>query len=95
MIPIGWNAENTARYARNTPHTRKQNSRGNNRMNLLKRIAKFFGEVRIELKKVHWPTQREIAVYFTVVITTILAIGVFFWGIDYGLTTLLKRFILR
>ncbi|MFY9113801.1 MAG: preprotein translocase subunit SecE [Dethiobacteria bacterium] len=91
----GWSARSIARYVKNTPRTRKLNSKGIMQMNLLKRIAGFFGDVRSELKKVHWPSQRELAVYFAVVITTILAIGVFFWGIDYGLTTLLERFVLR
>ena len=64
-------------------------------MNLIKRLSKFFQEVRTELKKVHWPTRREFAVFFGVVLTTIMVIGVFFWGLDYGLTILLERFVVR
>ncbi len=63
-------------------------------MSLVSRISKFFQEVRLELKKVHWPTRREFAVFFGVVLTTIAVIGVFFWGLDYGLTILLDMFIL-
>lgn len=62
-------------------------------MNLIRRLSKFFQEIKVELRKVHWPTRREFAVFFGVVLSTILVIGAFFWGLDYGLTLLLERFV--
>lgn len=64
-------------------------------MSIVNRFRKFFYETRVELKKVHWPTRREFAVFFGVVVTTIMVVGLFFWVIDYGLTILVDLFILR
>ncbi len=64
-------------------------------MNLIKRLTKFFQEVRVELKKVHWPTRGEFTIFFGVVLITIMIIGVFFWGLDYSLTAILERFVVR
>ena len=62
-------------------------------MNLISRLSKFFQEIKVELRKVHWPTRREFAIFFGVVLSTILVIGAFFWGLDFGLTLLLERFV--
>ncbi len=64
-------------------------------MGFLKRIQKFFHEVRVELKKVHWPTRREFAVFFSIVVSTILVVGVFFWVLDSGLTRIVEIIVTR
>ncbi|MDY6826466.1 MAG: preprotein translocase subunit SecE [Bacillota bacterium] len=51
-------------------------------MRLFKRIGKFLQEVRVELKKVNWPTKREFSVFTGIVLSTVLVIGFFFWGLD-------------
>ncbi|HAA37543.1 MAG TPA: preprotein translocase subunit SecE [Firmicutes bacterium] len=56
----------------------------------VKDLSKYFKEVRQELRKVHWPNRREITVYTSMVLTTVLFIGVFFWLLDAGFTELLK-----
>ncbi|NLK52271.1 MAG: preprotein translocase subunit SecE [Syntrophomonadaceae bacterium] len=56
----------------------------------VKGLTKYFKEVRQELKKVHWPNRRELTVYTSMVLTTVLFIGVFFWLLDAGFTELLK-----
>lgn len=55
-----------------------------------KKIQRFLHEVRVEMKKVHWPTKRELSVYTSIVIAVILAVGIFFWVLDTGLTAALK-----
>jgi|LSQX01.1.fsa_nt_gb preprotein translocase subunit SecE len=60
-----------------------------------KKTQRFFHDIRIELKKVNWPTKRELLVFTSVVIVVILIIGIFFWIIDTGLTALLKLIIRR
>jgi preprotein translocase subunit SecE len=60
-----------------------------------RRVQRFFHDIRIELKKVTWPSRRELLVYTGVVITVILVIGVFFWILDTGFTALLKLIIRR
>jgi preprotein translocase subunit SecE len=51
-------------------------------MRFFKRIGKFIGEVRGELKKVNWPTKREFSVFTGIVLSVVLVIGVFFWVLD-------------
>ncbi|HHX77784.1 MAG TPA: preprotein translocase subunit SecE [Firmicutes bacterium] len=47
-------------------------------------------DVRLELKKVHWPNRKEMYLYTTIVFTAIVVIGVFFWVLDTGFTALLR-----
>ncbi len=63
-------------------------------MNFFHRIKNFLQEIRVELKKVHWPTRKQFGIFFGIVLATIVTIGVFFWGLDYGLTILLDMYIL-
>ena len=58
-----------------------------------RRIQRFFHDIRIELKKVNWPTRRELLVFTGIVIVVIFAVGIFFWILDTGLTALLKLII--
>jgi len=59
----------------------------------MKKIRRFLHEVRIELKKVNWPSRRELTVFTAVVIVVILVIGAFFWVLDTGFTAALKLII--
>jgi len=51
-------------------------------MRFLRRIGKFLGEVRGELKKVNWPNKREFSVFTGIVLSAVLVIGAFFWILD-------------
>ncbi len=62
-------------------------------MGFVQRIRKYLHEVRVELKKVHWPTRREFAVFFSVVISTIVVIGIFFALLDLGLTNIIELIV--
>ncbi len=46
-----------------------------------------------ELRKVVWPTPQELYRYTFVVIVTVVALGLFIWGVDSGLSALVKRLI--
>jgi len=67
----------------------KQSSRG-----LISSVKVFFVGVKIELKKVYWPTQREIMVYTGVVLITVAFIMLLVWVLDiiltYGLSLIIK-----
>ena len=54
-------------------------------------IARFFREVIDELRKVVWPTWGELYRYTLVVLFTVLVLGAFIGGVDYGLAEFLKR----
>jgi len=48
----------------------------------IERIRLFVSEVRNELKRVNWPSGREVYATTTVVIVTSVLLGVYLWGLD-------------
>lgn len=46
------------------------------------RIKKWFREMRAELKKVVWPTKKQVLQNSLVVILCVLVVGVFIWIFD-------------
>jgi len=58
-----------------------------------KRVAKYFYDVRLELKKVHWPTRRETTIFTGIVLVTVMVIGFLFWGLDNLFLSLLQLII--
>lgn len=62
--------------------------------NLLQKITTFLKEVRVELKKVNWPTKQETIKYTLIVIGVSLAIAIFLGGLDFIFTWLLNEFVL-
>jgi preprotein translocase subunit SecE len=53
-------------------------------------LGAYFKGVRVETKKVVWPTRKELVSYTIVVIFTCAVIGTAIWGIDSGFLALLK-----
>ncbi len=52
----------------------------------------FFTDSWSELKKVKWPSRKEVISYTIVVIATVTFVTIYFWLIDLGLTELLRFF---
>lgn len=46
------------------------------------KIAKYFRELKSELKKVVWPTPKQLLKNTLVVIACVLVVGVFIWTFD-------------
>jgi preprotein translocase subunit SecE len=57
------------------------------------RIKKFVREVRAELKKVSWPTRRELVAFTGVVFVSVVVVAALIWIIDTSFTGLLKAII--
>lgn len=57
------------------------------------RIGRFLKEVRVELKKVAWPSKKEISGSTWVVVVVVVLIAAFIGIIDIGLTKLLRLVI--
>lgn len=53
----------------------------------------FFGDSWGELKKVRWPSRKELVSYTIVVIVTVLLVTVYFWGLDIGISSLVELVI--
>jgi preprotein translocase subunit SecE len=52
-------------------------------------VRQFLREVRLELKKVDWPTRKELITYTVVVLVTITVLTAFVAGVDYVFSRLL------
>jgi preprotein translocase subunit SecE len=57
-------------------------------------LKKWFRSVWGELRKVHWPTKKEIVVYTIVVIVAVVLVGAGIWIADLGISYLMQ-FILQ
>lgn len=62
-------------------------------MKLFLKITTFLKEVKTELKRVNWLTQKETIRYTLIVILVSIIIAIFLGGIDYIFTTLLNKFV--
>ena len=62
--------------------------------NIPNKIITFFKEVRLEMKKVNWPTRKETIKYTLIVIGVSIAVAVFLGGLDFVFTAVLNKFVL-
>jgi len=60
---------------------------------LFNRAGRFIKEVGFELKKVHWPTRRQLLIYTSVVLVAVAIMGVLTWIVD-SILMWLMHFIL-
>ncbi len=51
-------------------------------------LARYFREVRGELRKVTWPTREESRRLTVVVVGVTIAFAIFFWMLDYAFSSL-------
>ena len=52
----------------------------------MKKIARFFISVKEEMKKVKWPTKKEMVTYSAATLTFIIVLALYFTGIDAALS---------
>ncbi len=57
-------------------------------------LRTFLSEVRNELKRVTWPSRKEVYATTVVVILTSIFFGVYLWGLDLVLGNLVHRLFL-
>jgi len=53
----------------------------------------YISESWAELKKVRWPSRKELTSYTIVVLFTILVTTVYFWVLDIGISSLVEAII--
>jgi len=56
---------------------------------MFNKIIKYVGEAQAELKKVVWPSKKEVTQYSLLVIGISLAVALFLGAIDYGISELI------
>lgn len=60
---------------------------------MFERIKNFFREVKVEAKKVNYPSKGELVGSTWVVITTVVVISVFLGIVDLGLSKIIKLLV--
>lgn len=60
----------------------------------LMKIINFLKEVKLEIKKVNWPTRQQTVRYTLIVLGISAGVAVFLGGLDFLFTFLLETFIL-
>lgn len=63
-------------------------------MRLLKKLSSFLKEVRLEMKKVNWPSRKETMKYTLIIVGVSLIVAAFLGGLDYLFSTILNKYIL-
>jgi preprotein translocase subunit SecE len=58
------------------------------------KIITFLKEVKLEIKKINWPTRQQTIRYTLIVIGISVVVAVFLGGLDFIFTTLLDLFVL-
>ena len=62
-------------------------------MSVFKKITKFFRKVKLELKKVNWPSKDELSSYTLVVLITVGVLIAFIGVVDFLLVSIINPFI--
>jgi preprotein translocase subunit SecE len=69
--------------------------KGSKLKNIGLRLVKFFKEVRSELKKVVWPTRKQLINNTLTVLLSCLIIGAIIWAADIGLAKIVDMVYLK
>ncbi len=67
----------------------KKPAKKSNKPNVFKRLLKYLGACKGELKKITWPSVKQTTKNFGIVIAVIIVVGLFIFGLDRGLYALL------
>ena len=59
--------------------------------NVFSKIVKYFRECKGEIKKITWPTMNSVLKNVGIVVAVIIVMGLFIFGLDFGLSALLKQ----
>jgi len=62
-------------------------------MNIIKSLKQYITEVKIEAKKISWPTKKVAIRDSVIVVAVSLSTAMFLGGVDYLLSHLIKEFV--
>ncbi|WP_377887107.1 preprotein translocase subunit SecE [Alkalihalobacillus sp. R86527] len=57
---------------------------------IVHRSGKFLREVTREMKRVSWPTRKDLTRYTIVTVSTVIFVAVFFALVDQGISSLIR-----
>ena len=75
--------------ASNDINTNVKKKKEKRSVNIIKGLRKVVGEIRLELKRVTWPTRRELLNYTVTVLFVCVLMGVLIYAFDFGLKRIL------
>ena len=61
----------------------KKDKKSDKKPGFFARIGKWLKEMKVELKKVQWPTRKQTINNTLIVIACVIVVGVFIWIFDY------------
>ena len=56
-------------------------------------VAQFLREAKIELKKVKWPTRKELLASTTMVLFLVIVVSLYLGLVDFGLIKIIKNIV--
>ena len=68
----------------------KNKKSGKNNDGMFKRMKDYFKGVRLVMKKVVWPTKKELGSYTAVVLAICVSFALAFWAIDSGVLAAIR-----
>ncbi|HHW47503.1 MAG TPA: preprotein translocase subunit SecE [Clostridiaceae bacterium] len=72
-----------------------ENTKVSKLANTRKRFVRFAKDIKNELKKVIWPTRKQLVNNTITVLFVCLVIGIIIWVLDFGLAKLVEAVLLR
>jgi preprotein translocase subunit SecE len=90
------NTKNINRKPSQTPvkkDSRKKRGETGSFIKTFQSISQFFREARMELKKVKWPTRKELMAVTMMVIILVIVVSLYLGVLDYGLIKLIKNLV--
>lgn len=73
----------------------KKSAKADKKQKKPSKIKKFFKDLKAEIKKIVWPTKKQVVNNTVVVLIAMVFSGVFIWGIDTGLKLLFDLILKR
>ena len=74
----------------NTTTVRQRAAAASTRKRKKGSVKEYFKGVKLEMKKVVWPTKKELGSFTAVVLVTSAAFAVVFWAVDTGVLAAIK-----
>jgi len=62
---------------------------------IFQKLLTFLNEVRMEMKKINWPTKKQTIRYTLIVIGVSVAVAAFLGGLDFIFNILITKFIFK
>ena len=75
--------EQTASSGSDKAAKAKKDKKSDKKPGFFSRIGKWFKEMKVELKKVQWPTRKQTVNNTLIVIACVVVVGVFIWVFDF------------